>query len=256
VNQAQDLPTQLSTDSSHETGARPRPRRQLEFKILAVGSIVALCCVASGLSLLSAQAEYAGPWAELIPATPIDLPGETDSNSPSAWSTDEGTPMLHVFNSYWAGPSVARGFTLQTLGAAEFVTFVPRPRYNFWIETVIPEADGTWYGYYHYEVPAEEACGDPQRMLPRIGAARSTDRGATWEDMGVILEAPANSHDCASPNMYFVGGGGDFSAVLNNSRTMLYIYFSQYPRDVTRQGVAVARLAWVDRDAPAGRVAV
>lgn len=246
ADNADDCP---STEETHRTVKH-------DLKVLAAASVVAASCIVSGLSLLNAQAEFTGPWAELIPTTAIDLPGETDSNSPSVWSAEADGPMLHVFNSYWAGPSVTRGLGVQSLGPAEPVMFVPRPTYNFWLETVIPEADGTWYGYYHYEVPAVDSCGDSQRMLPRIGAARSTDRGATWEDMGIILEAPASSHDCASPNMYFLGGVGDFSAVLNNSRTMLYIYFSQYPSDVTRQGVAVARLAWADRDAPAGRVAV
>lgn len=257
MSHAQDRSSGSPIETSHrrDTGTY-RLGQWHAWKILVAVGVVSLCGVASGLSLLSAQTEHAGPWAELIPATPIDLPGQTDSNSPAVWTTEEGTPRLHVFSSYWAGQTVARGLTMQTLDTTEPVTLVPRPRHNFWIETVMPEADGTWYGYYHSEVPAVDACGDSQRMLPRIGAARSTDRGATWEDLGPILEAPPASHDCTSPNMYFVGGVGDFTAVLNHSRTMLYIYFSQYPSDVTRQGVAVARLAWADRDSPAGRVAL
>ena len=36
----------------------------------------------------------------------------------------------------------------------------------------------------------------------------------------------------------------------------LYLYFSQYSRDAAGQGVAVARLAWADRDAPAGKATI
>jgi hypothetical protein len=36
----------------------------------------------------------------------------------------------------------------------------------------------------------------------------------------------------------------------------LYFFVSQYPRVQRKQGVAVARLAWADRDAPAGRIMV
>jgi hypothetical protein len=44
--------------------------------------------------------------------------------------------------------------------------------------------------------------------------------------------------------------------VLDQDRQWLYIFFSAYPRDIEGQGVAVARIRWSDRDAPAGRVAV
>lgn len=72
---------------------------------------------------------------------------------------------------------------MQTPDMTEPATLVPRPRHNFRIETVIPKADGTWYGYYLRGA----GCGRVRRLtrtLPRIGAARSTDRGATWEDLG------------------------------------------------------------------------
>jgi hypothetical protein len=72
----------------------------------------------------------------------------------------------------------------------------------------------------------------------------------------VILEAPAGSTQCQSTNHYFVGGVGDCSAILDANRQWLYIFFSAYLRDVEKQGVAVARLRWSDRDAPAGRVSV
>ena len=93
-------------------------------------------------------------------------------------------------------------------------------------------------------------------LLPRIGAARSRDHGETWEDLGIILEAPPGWHDCATPNQYFVGGVGDVSVLLDRESKDLYLYFSQYSKYAAAQGVALARLAWADRDAPAGKVSV
>ena len=46
------------------------------------------------------------------------------------------------------------------------------------MEAVVSAPDGTWYGYYHNERVAT-ACGDTTKVVPRIGAARSKDHGAT-----------------------------------------------------------------------------
>jgi len=133
--------------------------------------------------------------------------------------------------------------------------FVAHPGDGVRIESVIADEGGTWYGYYDNEVPAT-ICERPNLTLPRIGAARSRDRGKTWEDLGIILEAPPGWHDCATPNQYFVGGVGDVSVVLDRDSKDLYFYFSQYSRYAPAQGVAVARLAWADRDSPVGRITV
>jgi hypothetical protein len=125
-----------------------------------------------------------------------------------------------------------------------------------WLEAVQPAEDGTWYGYYHNENVPTRLCDGTSKVLPRIGAARSTDRGATWENLGIILEAPPRTHDCNTSNTYFVGGVGDFSVMLDANRQDLYIFYTQYPRWSPLQGVSVARLAWADRDEPVGRVAV
>jgi hypothetical protein len=124
-----------------------------------------------------------------------------------------------------------------------------------WMEAVVPDVEGTWYGYYHHEIPAD-VCGEEPRTLPRIGAARSRDFGETWEDLGTILEAPAGWHDCDSTNRFFVGGVGDFSVVLDQDSKDLYFFFSQYSSRQQTQGVAVGRMAWANRDRPAGRMTV
>jgi hypothetical protein len=123
------------------------------------------------------------------------------------------------------------------------------------MEAVVGDVDGTWYGYYHNEIPADMCGGDP-RVVPRIGAARSRDRGQTWEQLGILLEAPRNSHDCATRNKYFVGGVGDISVQLDPESRDLYIFFSEYLRMERQQGVGIARLAWADRDDPAGKLMV
>ena len=119
----------------------------------------------------------------------------------------------------------------------------------------LQDADGTWYGYYHNEVPAT-MCRGTTKVLPRIGAARSRDRGATWELLGVILEAPPRTYDCTTANMYFVGGVGDFSVQLDADSQDVYFFYSLYLRSPAAQGVGVSRLAWADRDAPSGKIMI
>ena len=121
--------------------------------------------------------------------------------------------------------------------------------------TIIPADDQTWYGYYHHERPAD-SCGRRDRQLPRIGAMRSFDRGLTWEDLGIVLDAPAGAEACDSANRFVLGGVGDVTAALDAESKDVYLYFSQYSRDPSVQGVAVARIAWADRDEPAGKASV
>jgi hypothetical protein len=93
-------------------------------------------------------------------------------------------------------------------------------------------------------------------MLPRIGAARSRDGGVTWEDLGIVLEAPPGLYNCGTPNAFFVGGVGDVNVLLDHESKDLYFFFSQYSTLPPVQGVAVARLAWADRDEPIGKIQV
>ena len=82
------------------------------------------------------------------------------------------------------------------------------------MESIVTDDAGTWYGYYHHERPADE-CGRPDRQLPRIGAAKSSDQGRTWGDPGIVLDAPTTSAQCASTNRFVLGGVGDVSALLD-----------------------------------------
>jgi hypothetical protein len=123
------------------------------------------------------------------------------------------------------------------------------------MEAVVSDDVDTWYGFYHNEWPASQ-CGREDRMIARIGAAKSTDRGRRWTDLGIVMQATQGATACASGNRYIIGGVGDLSVMLDHDKRYLYLFYSQYQRDPASQGVAVARLLWGDRDRPSGRVAL
>jgi hypothetical protein len=187
------------------------------------------------------------PEAVLIQGLPITFPADVDSNSPGFWADDR----LHVFNSLHT-PYLSEGSNVARLDDPVGVVFrggVAGPR---WMESVILDEDGTLYGFYHHEPVG--VCGGNTKTAPQIGAARSGNGGFEWEDLGIILAAPASTRRCATDNLYFVGGEGDFSAVLDQDREYLYFTFSAYPNGIEGQGIAAARMAWADRDRPGGRV--
>lgn len=204
---------------------------------------------------IDAQHGSSTPRAELSSAPLFRLPGEVDSNSPAVWDRIGGRNFLFVMTSVSGRPHRASGINLANLGAARVTTLEPWPGGGVWMEAIIKDADGTWYGYYHNEIPAN-MCGLTDKVVPRIGAARSTDRGLTWTDLGIVLEAPPRSYTCSSENVYNVGGVGDFTVQLDFQSRDLYFFFSAYLRSLMSQGVGVARLAWADRDAPAGKITV
>jgi hypothetical protein len=222
--------------------------------------VVLMTCLVAATQLFKpavlAQAPAAAvPTARLIPAPAISIPALIDSNSPVVWERIQGELRLLMFASESGRTTRIEGSDLSRLAVRGLVDFASHPGHGVWMESIVPDIDGTWYGYYHHEAPAD-VCDDPNRTVPRIGALRSRDFGVTWEDLGFVLEAPRGSHDCASANDYFLGGVGDFSVTLDREQQYLYIFFSQYANRESAQGVSVARMAWADRDAPAGKVSV
>jgi hypothetical protein len=194
------------------------------------------------------------PSAALIPAATLTL-GNADSNSPAVWERATGQSRLHVFTSVSGTSTHHAGSQLSTLLSLGGLS-IQGPGHGIWLEAIIPDVDDIWYGFYHHERPAT-VCGEEEtRALPRIGAVRSNDLGVTWEDLGIILEAPTGWHDCSSANKYFVGGVGDFSVTLDRDHRYLYFFFSQYVDREQTQGVAVGRIPWADRDEPRGRMSV
>lgn len=221
--------------------------------------------IACGLLLLAdnTRGQRPTPIAHLTPASPIVLPSahmagslHVDSNSAILWDLVDGEPTLHAFTSVNGIVSLSTGKALDDLEFQGEVTWDPvAPAGGVWMESVIADAQGVWYGYYHNEMPPT-ACPGSEKMAPRIGAARSFDRGRTWEDLGVILSSPAGAEECETRNRYFAGGVGDFTAVLDRGEHYVYLLLSQYVRDTDAQGVAVARLLWANRDEPVGSVTV
>ncbi len=242
-------------DPGYSIGVRVRLKR--------VTSVVGLGLALAGMTVVPdsvvtqtpTPGNAAIPRVSIIPATTLILPGGVDSNSPAIWNITEGAPELAVMTSTHGVPRLSVGPALNRLGAAQDVVISSHPGNGVWMEAVVVDDAGTWYGYYHNENPAV-VCERPERAVARIGSARSFDQGRTWEDLGVVLEAATDSIACDSPNRYVIGGVGDLSVMLNDAKTDLYIFFSQYQRQVTAQGVAVARLVWANRDRPTGRVTV
>lgn len=212
----------------------------------------AMAVVAAGV--LGAQ-EPRTPTARVTSASRLAFPGEIDSGVPLVWDRIDGAPLLFALSSWGGLGKVARGADLDSLQTVGPVAFTAHPGHGVWFESILADEGGVWYGFYHHERPADE-CGRPDRQLPRIGAARSSDHGLTWDDLGVVLDAPPGTNACGSSNRFVLGGVGDVSAMLDADRQDVYLYFSQYGRDAGVQGIAVARMAWADRDEPAGKAAV
>lgn len=87
-----------------------------------------------------------------------------------------------------------------------------------------------------------------------IGAARSSDGGRTWTDLGIVLEAPTGSERLDTHNRYFAGGVGDFCVLPGRDGSHLYFFFGAYHGGPTDQGVCVGRLPVEHLDRPNGRV--
>ena len=195
------------------------------------------------------------PFAEAFAGRPISFPNDTDSSSPAVWDQADGVWTLSLFNSVAGLTQLSEGRGVQRLADVGQVAFsTAAPLGGYWFESVLRDTDA-WYGFYHNEREGV-VCDTPGKVLTRIGAARSEDHGRTWTDLGPIIEAPDDAATCETHNLYFVGGVGDFSAVLDADHNYIYLYYTQYVEQDGRVGVSAARLAWADRDAPRGRVDV
>jgi hypothetical protein len=226
------------------------PKWQPALGVTAAGVVAVM--LASDTVRLGAQTT-GEPYAALLPASTLEFPSETDSNSPAVWEIVDGSWTMSLFNSVAGWAEVSRGPSLRTLarhGEVRFATAAPHG--GTWFESLILDAD-SWYGFYHNE-REDIVCPGSDKVWPRLGAARSDDRGVTWTDLGPVIETPLSAVNCTTNNDYFVGGAGDFSVMLGPARNYAYFYYSQYDEVGDRVGVSAARMAWADRDQPAGRV--
>ncbi|PYU92795.1 MAG: hypothetical protein DMG08_11755 [Acidobacteria bacterium] len=180
-------------------------------------------------------------------ATLVKFPAKVDCNSPAHWDGDR----LYLFNSA-PEPWRSSGKSVFDLGQAVLTRYQNKANGGRWIEATYKDDDGTLYGWYHNEphpvCPAREAL-----TAPRIGAALSHDNGGTWQDLGFVLEAPADSLFCETENHYFAGGNGDFCVNLDSRKEYFYFFIGTYHRDSSEQGVAVARVPYTERQNPAGK---
>jgi hypothetical protein len=175
-------------------------------------------------------------------------PGETDSNSPLHWENS----TLYVFNSAghpWRGSGPDLFHFTHEYVRCEYNNRVNGGR---WIECTWKKKDGPLYGWYHLE-PAG-LCPGTRLTAPRIGAAHSHDNGATWTDLGIVLDAPPDTLQCDTRNFDFAGRNGDFPVMADRTREYLYFFISTYAGPVEAQGVAVARMRYADRDQPVGKL--
>jgi hypothetical protein len=229
--------------------------------MLIVRSAIAAIAACSALAVLPHSAPSTAvsaaaatpPRVSLTTAPALLLPGAVDSNSPVVWDLEDGERRMFAFTSHSGVPSIASGTAVERMSAPSGITLLPHPGHGVWMEAIVSDGAGTWYGFYHNEWPASR-CGREDVMVARIGGARSTDRGRTWEDLGPVIQAMQSATACESTNKYVIGGVGDLSVMLDDNKHYLYIFYSQYQRQPEAQGVAVARLQWADRDRPSGRI--
>jgi len=178
--------------------------------------------LALSVALIPLHAQGPHPSARLVSATALPINARSDSNVPMVWDLVDGVPTLFAFASWGGAPSLLAGPELAGLREVSPITLTPGAGHGIWMESVIADDGGTWYGFYHHEVPAE-ICGRLDRTILSIGIARSRDRGLTWDNLGIRLEGPHGTSACESTNALLIGGVGDPSAMLDSDRNFLYL---------------------------------
>jgi len=181
-----------------------------------------------------------------------------DCNSPAVWVDGQ----LRVYSStypqngspggvyaYRTGPTLDR-LTNNLYVTPDRAQLLQNNAFGPWFESVIADAQGVLWAFYH----AEFVITAVNKIHPRIGMQVSRDKGTTWQDLGIVIDTPTGSDQPASMLGYgFMGGNGDCSAILDQTGTYLYLFFSQYGANAGNQGVGVARMAWSERAAPQGK---
>ena len=138
-------------------------------------------------------------------------------------------------------PCGGSGPDLFHLGQPAAATYDNKVNGGRWIECTWKTEDGALYGWYHNEPSG--LCPRTTLTAPRIGAVRSTDNGASFQDLGLVLESRPGTLRCDAKNGYFAGGNGDFTIMLDPKQEFLYFFFGSYAGEVSQQGVCVARMA-------------
>lgn len=191
---------------------------------------------------------------EIEDAPALQFPSGTDCNSPCWWRGGR----FYMLNST-GHPTLSSGedYTRMTRGGE--IVYTGWRDGGRWIESVHQAPDGVLYGWYHNEpqhlIPAEYQEGHKYGLTaPFIGAVVSYDNGATWDDLGLVLTAAPDALNLETPNFFFAGGNGDFSVILDQKGEYFYFLIGTYYKDVTQQGVSLARMAAADLACPVGKV--
>ncbi|MFN0106806.1 MAG: hypothetical protein ACKV2U_32525 [Bryobacteraceae bacterium] len=185
---------------------------------------------------------------EVVAADPVFFPGVADSNSPIHWANG----MRYVYNSDGL-PIRSEGADLAGMRYARATHLLESTVAPWWMEATHRDEDGTIYGWYHHERYSQcPMRGDRYTAVPVIGAVISRDNGHTFRDLGIIL-LDGYEPNCEAKNGYFAGGNGDFSVIVDREKKYFYFFFSAYGGPAAEQGVAVARMAYADRNEPEGK---
>ncbi|RPJ43129.1 MAG: hypothetical protein EHM21_11940 [Chloroflexi bacterium] len=193
---------------------------------------------------------------EIEDAPVVKFPGDTDCNSPCWWSAGK----FFILNSI-GHPTRSAGESVEKMTRGAPITYTAWRDGGRWIEAVHADPDGTLYGWYHNEpahytlIPEEIQKGRQYRLTaPFIGALVSYDNGENWDDLGLVLTGSPESMNIESPNFWFAGGNGDFSVILDQKREYFYFLIGTYYKDVSQQGISLARMRYADRGCPVGKV--
>jgi hypothetical protein len=224
------------------------------------------------ITLLCSQPLWAQmnlPRVTVLPAEPLRVPGGRfpeagiedgiDCNSPLHWDASGNlflfASVQHPFRSHGVsllGVIEKNELPLDTVINSDFELLG-----GMWLEATYREADGPagggpLYGWYHNEISA--GCDNEFLTQPRIGAMVSYDEGATWQDLGIVMQAPEESINCGTQNFFFAGGNGDFTVLLDPNKEYFYFLYGSYDAQFAEQGICLGRMRYEDRNAPVGKV--
>lgn len=186
----------------------------------------------------------------------LHLPGpKSDGSSTVLWIDG----LAHLFYNFWSvqdkrtysvmakGTSILNLVDEATLEIGNDWDYTKR-----WFESILPGPNGELYAFYHSE---EKSPCSFYYKTPEIGAAKSTDKGRTWTNLGIVVKVADDQNDCNALNGFFSNGVGDFTAMYDREKQFVYFIFTNYPMgdQVSEQGIGFARMPAADLDHPVGK---
>jgi hypothetical protein len=194
-----------------------------------------------------------GPALVPIPNRAIEIPAEVDCSTPMVWDLVDGSWTFFAIASWGGLPVLLHGPQLDRLQRDGPITMVRHPGHASGWKPSCQTTTGTWYGYYHHEVPAE-MCGE----------TRSDDLTSARRDRATMASpGKTGSHSRRAARQRWMRiveslSARWASAIPASSSTRIIanctVYFSPKTaryRD-RAQGVANARLAWARSRCPDG----